>query len=167
MITAKSEPVFGAVYKIAAAEENGEFVPRIKISENSVKITNPGLKQVYRIYDENNKAIADLLANKDEVIDLTKPFRYVDPVKPWKVRSYENCTARQLQVPIFKDGELVYEEPTLEEIRNFVKKQLDEEIWEEEQRFENPHTHYMDMTPTLYETKMNLLYKNRTADLDA
>lgn len=167
MITAKSEPVFGAVYKIAAVEENGEFEPRIKISENSVKITNPGLKQVYRIYDENNKAIADLLANKDEVVDLTKPFRYVDPVKPWKVRSYENCTARQLQVPIFKDGELVYEEPTLDEIRNFVKKQLDEEIWEEEQRFENPHTHYMDMTPTLYETKMNLLYKNRTADLDA
>lgn len=167
MITAKSEPVFGAVYKIAAVEENEKFDPRIKISENTIKITNPGLKQVYRIYDKDGKAIADLLANRDEVVDLSVPFRYVDTAKPWKNRSYEDCTAKALQVQIFKDGELVYNEPTLEDIRSFVREQLTNEIWEEEQRFENPHVHYMDMTPDLYEAKMNLLYNSRTNDIDA
>ena len=161
MITAKSEPVFGAVYKIAAVQENGKFEPRIKISENVEKITNPGLKQVYRVYDADGKAIADLLASKDEVVDMSKPFRYVDTQKPWKNRSYENCTAKPLQVQIFSKGEQVYEEPTLDEIRKFVREQLDNEIWAEEQRFENPHLHYMDMTPDLYETKMGLLYDKK------
>lgn len=161
MITAKSEPVFGAVYKIAAVEEDGVFEPRIKISENVEKITNPGLKQVYRVYDENGKAVADLLAGRNEKIDMSKPFRYVDTQKPWKNRMFEKCTAKALQIPVIKNGEVVYNESDITEIRDYVKKQLDNEIWEEEQRFENPHVHYVDMTPALYEAKMNLLYDKK------
>ena len=158
LITAKSEPVFGAVYKIAAVEEKpGEFVPRIKISENVEKITNPGLKKVYRIIDEEGRAIADMLAKADEVVDMSQPFRYVDPTKPWKNRYFEHCHAVELQKQIIKNGELVYELPTLDEIAAYVKRQLSEEIWEEEQRFEYPHLHYLDMTPDYYEMKMQLL----------
>ncbi len=166
MITAKSEPVFGAVYKIAAVQEDGIFQPRIKISENIEKITNPGLKQVYRIYDEEGKATSDLLAIKDQQIDFSSKLRYVIPRKPWKNCYYENYTAKPLQVQIFKDGDLVYEEPSLTEIRNYVKYQLENEIWDEEQRFENPHEHYMDMTPEMYEMKMNLLHEKRGVDED-
>lgn len=161
LITSRSEPVFGAVYKIAAIEKDGKFEPRIKISENTEKITNPGLKKVYRIYNEEGKAIADLLAESGQELDFSNPLRYVDPVKPWKNRYFENCSAKELMVPVFKKGKLVYEKPSIQEIADYVKRQLDEEIWEEEQRFENPHIHYMDMTPELYETKMNLLYDNR------
>lgn len=158
LITAKSEPVFGAVYKIAAVEETpGNFVPRIKISENVEKITNPGLKKVYRIIDKDGRAIADMIAKADEVIDMTQPFRYVDPKQPWKNRYFTDCTAVELQRQIMKDGKLVYELPTLEEISAYVKRQLSEEIWEEEQRFEYPHIHYIDMTPDYYEMKMQLL----------
>ncbi|MDE7313908.1 MAG: nicotinate phosphoribosyltransferase [Eubacterium sp.] len=161
LITSKSEPVFGAVYKIVAVEENGMFQPRIKISENTEKITNPGLKKVYRIYDREGKAIADLLAKAGQELDFSKPLRYVDPVKPWKNRYFEQCTAKELQVPVFLNGRLVYEQPSIGQMADYVKKQLQEEIWEEEQRFENPHKHYMDMTPELYEEKMNLLYETK------
>ncbi len=164
LVTSKSEPVFGAVYKIAAVEKNGKFEPRIKISENEEKITNPGLKKVYRVYDEEKKAVADLIALADEVVDFSKPYRYVDPKKPWKNRHFENCTVKELQVPIFKNGELVYDMPGTREIAAYVKKQLTEEIWEEEQRFENPHAHYMDMTPDLYDMKMSMLHENREAN---
>ena len=162
LITAKSEPVFGAVYKIAAVEENGKFIPRIKVSENVEKITNPGLKDVYRIYNEDGHAVADMIALPDEEIDLSKPFRYIDPVKPWKQREFSNCTAKKLLKLYVKDGKRVENLPTLEEIRDFVKTQLDNEIWQEEQRFENPHRHYLDFSPNYYEMKMNLLYKTRS-----
>ncbi len=162
LITAKSEPVFGAVYKIAAVEENGKFVPRIKVSENVEKITNPGLKDVYRIYNEDGHAVADMIALPDEEIDLSKPFRYIDPVKPWKQREFSNCTAKKLLKLYVKDGKRIENLPTLEEIRDFVKLQLDNEIWQEEQRFENPHRHYLDFSPNYYEMKMNLLYKTRS-----
>ncbi|MDE6969252.1 MAG: nicotinate phosphoribosyltransferase, partial [Eubacterium sp.] len=161
LITSKSEPVFGAVYKIVAVEENGIFQPRIKISENTEKITNPGLKKVYRIYDKEGNAIADLLAKSEQILDFSKPLRYVDPVKPWKNRYFENCSAKELQVPVFQNGRLVYQQPSMDEIADYVRKQLENEIWEEEQRFENPHNHYMDMTPELYEEKMNLLFEAR------
>ena len=158
LITAKSEPVFGAVYKISAVEEKpGECVPRIKISENVEKITNPGRKKVYRIIDEEGRAIADMIAKADEVVDMSRPFRYVDPTKPWKNRYFENCRAIELQKQIIRNGELVYDMPTLDEIAAYVKRQLSEEIWEEEQRFEYPHLHYLDMTPDYYEMKMQLL----------
>lgn len=161
LITAKSDPVFGAVYKICAVCEDGQYTPRIKISENVEKITNPGLKKVYRVYDEDGKAIADLIAKENEQLDFGTPVRYVDPNKPWKNRSFENCSAKELQIPIFKEGNCVYERPTLADIRAYVQEQLDGEIWKEEQRFENPHTHYLDMTPDYYEMKMSLLYESR------
>lgn len=165
LITAKSEPVFGAVYKLAAVkDENGNFDPRIKISENVEKITNPGLKKVYRIIDEDGRAIADMLARADEEVDMSVPFRYVDPNKPWKNRFFENCSAKELQIPVILGGKVVYEKQSLKDIADYVKKQLSEEIWEEEQRFENPHTHYMDMTPDYYELKMQLLNDSRKDD---
>ncbi len=158
MITAKSEPVFGAVYKIAGVlKEDGVFSPRIKVSENVEKITNPGLKDVYRVYDEAGKAIADIIANKDEALE--GKIRYVDPQKPWKVRYFENCTFVKLQEPAVIGGKRVMKPVPVKEIAQFVKQQLDNEIWEEEQRFENPHIHYLDMTPKYYEMKMTLLEK--------
>lgn len=163
LITARSEPVFGAVYKLAAVEENGVFVPRIKISENVEKITNPGLKKVYRIYDTYGNAVADLIAKADETVDLSKPFRYVDPKKPWKNRYFEGFTAKELQVPVILNGQVVYERKNVKEIADYVRQQLDKEIWVEEQRFENPHIHYMDMTPDYYEMKMELLNDSRKA----
>ena len=114
---------------------------------------------MYRIYDKTGKAVADLIAKHDEEIELTKPFRYIDPVAPWRQRTFEHCSCRSLQVPIFKDGELVYELPSLQEIREYVQKQMKEEMWSEEQRFENPHVHYLDMTPDYYDMKMELLYR--------
>ncbi len=161
LITAKSDPVFGAVYKIAAVEENGEFVPRIKVSENVEKITNPGLKKVYRIYDKNGKAVADLLTKADEKVDLSKPYRYVDEKKHWKVRYFENCTAKELQLPVFKNGKCVYPNVSMKEIKEYVERQLTNEIWKEEQRFENPHIHYVSMSPALYEMKMSLLDESK------
>ncbi len=164
LITARSEPVFGAVYKLAAVEEDGVLQPRIKISENVEKITNPGLKKVYRIIDEEGRAIADMISKAEEEIDMSQPFRYVDPVKPWKNRYFEHCKAVPLQKQVFKDGELVMELPNLKEIADYVRRQLSEEIWEEEQRFEYPHLHYMDMTPDYYEMKMQLLDDSRVEE---
>lgn len=159
LITSKSDPVFGAVYKIAGVEQAGVFQPRIKVSENVEKITNPGLKKVYRIYDQTGKAVADLLGKYEEEIDLSQSFRYVDPVAPWRQRTFDDCTCKELQVPIFQNGKLVYELPALDEIREYVRKQMEEQMWSEEQRFENPHAHYLDMTPSYYDMKMELLYK--------
>lgn len=157
LITSKSEPVFGAVYKLCAVEEDGILQPRIKISESIQKITNPGLKEVYRIYNERGRAIADLITKKGEEVDLTKPYRFVDPEKPWKVRNFENCTAKKLQVLVMKNGVRQMKATEVTEIRDFVQKQLEQEIWQEEQRFENPHRHYIDMSPYYYEMKMNML----------
>ncbi len=162
LITAKSEPVFGAVYKIVAVGEEGNFIPRIKVSENVEKITNPGLKSVYRIYNADGHAVADMIAMLDEVVDLSEPFRYIDPIEPWKQRKFINCTAKSLQKLYVKEGKRVETLPTLQEIRDYVKFQLDNEIWQEEQRYENPHKHFLDFTPDYYEMKMNLLYKTRS-----
>lgn len=161
LITAKSQPVFGGVYKLAAVEENGKFSPRMKVSENIEKITNPGQKEVYRVYDSSNHAVADLITLYDENVDMSTPYRYVDPQKPWKNRFFENVTAKKLRKLYIKDGKRVETLPVLNEIRKYVKKQLDEEIWEEEQRFENPHIHYLDMSPTYYDLKMSLLHETK------
>ena len=158
LITSASNPVFGAVYKMAAVKKDGKLIPKIKVSETAEKITNPGLKKIYRVYNEEGKAIADYLALFDEVIDSSRPVRYVDPQKYWKERSFENCTFKNLQVKIFEDGKQIYHCPSVEEIRQYLRDQLKNEIWEEEQRFENPHGHYYDMSPAMYELKMNLLY---------
>ena len=162
MITAKTDPVFGAVYKICAVEENGKFAPRIKVSETVEKITNPGLKSVYRVYDEEGHAVSDLITSFDEKVDFSTPYRYVDPEKPWKNRSYENCTAKPLLHKVIEGGKRLTKTKTLQELQAYVKKQLDNEIWEEEQRFENPHKHYIDMSPDYYEMKMSMLHNIRT-----
>lgn len=161
LITAKSDPVFGAVYKIVEVRKNNEVIPKIKVSETVEKITNPGSKKLFRIYDEEGKAIADLITRIDEELDLTQPYRYVDPKKPWKNRFFTGCTAKELMVDVIRDGKRVYEKEDLSEVRAYVQQQLTEEIWEEEQRFENPHTHYLDMSPDYYELKMGLLDETR------
>ncbi len=159
LITSSTNPVFGAVYKLVAVKKDGEFVPKIKISETVEKITNPGIKELYRVYDKEGKAVADYLTVKGEVIDTSSPVRYVDPLKYWKNRCFEECTFKNLHQQIFKDGELVYELPKLDEIRSYVRHQLDNEIWQEEQRFENSHPHYLDMSPAMFELKMGLLHE--------
>jgi len=157
LITSKSEPVFGAVYKISAVESNGVFEPRIKVSENIEKITNPGLKKLYRVYDENNKAIADIIAKYDEELEGLSEVSYIDPLKPWKRRSFKGCRFVNLQKQVFKDGRFTGTKKGVHEIARYAREQLDNEIWIEEQRFENPHRHYLDMTPAYYEMKRELL----------
>ncbi len=158
LITAMSDPILGGVYKMAAIEENGVMVPRIKVSETAEKITNPGIKQVWRIYNHDHKAVADLIAGIDEKVDLSKPFHYIDPVNPWRDRAFtSDFSAKALQHLYIKDGVQVREQPKLSEIREYVASQLRDEIWEEEQRFENPHVHFLDMTPRYFKMKQDLL----------
>ncbi len=157
MITARSEPVFGGVYKLCAVEQNGVWQPRIKISDTLEKTTNPGLKEVYRIYNDKGVAVADLITLAGETVDLKKPYRVVDPLRPWRLIELESCTAKKLRSRVVSGGARCYETEPLREIAARVKRQLSEEIWEEEQRFENPHGHYMDMSPAYYEMKMELL----------
>ena len=159
LITAKSDPVLGAVYKIAAVRKDGVNRPTIKVSEAVEKITNPGRKKVYRVYDGTGHAVCDLITLEDEEVDLTKPYRAVDPVKPWKEIYLVDCTARELLHPVIRSGRRVSPTRDLKEIRDYVDRQLREEIWQEEQRFENPHVHHMDMSPAYYEFKMDLLRK--------
>ena len=155
MITARSEPVFGAVYKLCAVEENGVMMPRIKISENIEKVTNPGFKKVYRAYSADGHSIADVLAGYEEKIEEI-PY-LVDPEKPWKKIPVDGLTFVEIQQQVMKDGKRLFDTEPILGIRGRVKKQLEREVWEEEQRFENPHRHYLDMTPAYYENKMKLL----------
>lgn len=157
LITAKSDPVFDGVYKIVELNKKRACIPKIKVSETFEKITNPGRKNVYRIYDDTGKAVADLLTGIDETLDLASPYRYIDPEQPWKNREFVGCTARELQQPVIINGKRVMKTRPLMEIQDYVKKQLRDEIWEEEQRFENPHRHYLDMSPAYYSMKMHLL----------
>lgn len=157
LITASSEPVFGGVYKLAAVEENGVITPKIKISENVSKITNPHFKKLYRLYSKHTgKAIADQLCVHDETIDETKPLTIFDPDFTWKKKRLTDFTARKLQVQIFRGGELVYEKPSLEEIRAYCAQQLDT-LWDEVLRFENPHNYYVDLSKKLWNIKQELL----------
>lgn len=159
LITARSEPVFGAVYKLVGVTRDGREEPRIKISETVEKITNPARKRVWRVYNHNGHAISDLITLHDEKVDTSAPYRYVNPAKPWRSRSYVDVTVRELQVPVMRGGRRVGPSPSLDEIRAYVDRQLKHEIWEEEQRFENPHLHKLVMSPDYYETKMDLLYR--------
>ncbi len=157
LITASSEPVFGGVYKLAAVEENGVITPKIKISENVSKITNPHYKKLYRLYSrETGKAIADQLCVYDEVIDDTKPLTIFDPDFTWKKKRVTDFTARELQVQIFRGGELVYKKPSLQEIRAYCAQQIDT-LWDEVLRFDNPHNYYVDLSQRLWDIKHSLL----------
>ena len=161
LITARSEPVFGGVYKLVAVEdEKGAIEPKIKISENTGKITNPHFKKLYRFYgNDTGKAIADYLCVWDETVDDSKNIRIFDPEATWKEKEVYNFTARVLQEPIFKNGELVYKMPTLEEIRTYCKQQVDT-LWDEVKRFDNPHNYYVDLSQRLWDIKYDLLKRN-------
>ena len=161
LITAKSEPVFGGVYKLAAVENDaGEIIPKIKISENVGKITNPHFKKVYRLYEiETGKALADYICLHDEHPDFTQPLELFDPEATWKRKRVYNYTARELQVPVFQGGKLVYQLPTLQEIQDYCKKEVDA-LWDEVKRFDNPHTYYVDLSQKLWDIKYQLLREN-------
>jgi len=161
LITARSEPVFGGVYKLVAVEgDDGSVKPKIKISENVAKITNPHYKKLYRfIGNDTGKAIADYLAIYDETIDDSQDMEIFDPEATWKRKTVYNFTAKELQVPIFQSGKLVYELPTLEEIRTYCAQQVDT-LWDEVKRFDNPQTYYVDLSQKLWDIKYGLLKKN-------
>ena len=161
MITSKSDPVFGGVYKLAAIEkEDGTIVPKIKISENVGKITNPHFKKVYRIFDKaTGKAEADYITVWDEVIEEGQPLELFDPDATWKRRTYTDYTIKPLQEKIFEHGQLVYQQPTLPEIQKYCREQIDT-LWDEVKRFENPHNYYVDLSQKLWDIKQDLLRKN-------
>ena len=161
LITARSEPVFGGVYKLAAVEkEDGTIQPKIKISENVGKITNPHFKKLYRfIGNDTGKAIADYLCVYDETVDDTQDLEIFDPEATWKRKTVYNFTAKELQVPVFEKGELVYQCPSLEEIRNYCMEQVDM-LWGEVKRFDNPQNYYVDLSQKLWDIKYSLLRKN-------
>ncbi len=164
LITAKSEPVFGGVYKLAAVEVNNHIEPKIKISDNPEKITTPHFKKLHRIYDKDtHKACADLLTVHDETIDNTKPLTIFDPTHTWKQRTFHNFYTVELLQPIFKEGKLVYDVPSLEVVRNYAKKQLDS-LWEESKRFDFPHRYYVDLSNKLWTIKHDLINKYRFDD---
>lgn len=157
LVTSKSEPVFGGVYKLAAVEENGELIPKIKISENIVKITNPSYKKVWRLFDNGSgKAIADVITLADEIIDDSKPYTIFDPEQTYKKTTLTDFTAKQLQVQIFEKGKCIYNSPDVETIKSYCREQL-ETIWDEVKRFENPHEYYVDLSQPLWELKNRLL----------
>ncbi|TYQ16660.1 UNVERIFIED_CONTAM: nicotinate phosphoribosyltransferase [Acetivibrio alkalicellulosi] len=157
LITSKSEPVFGGVYKLAAVEESDKIIPKIKLSENVGKITNPGFKQLWRLYDRKScKAIADVLTNNDEIIDETKPYEIFDPEHTWKRKTVTNFYARRLLERIFDRGVCVYESPDLKTIKSYCKEQIDT-LWDEVLRFENPHKYYVDLSKPLWDMKQSLL----------
>lgn len=161
LITSKSEPVFGGVYKLSAVEDSsGNIIPKIKVSENAAKITNPHFKKVYRLFEKDGKAIADLICLHDEVLDPKEPLELFDPVETWKRRTLTDYTFRELLVPIYKQGKLVYHSPTIGEMRAWCAAEL-ESMWDEVKRFENPHNYYVDLSQKLWDVKQDLLKRAR------
>ena len=157
MITAKSDPVFGGVYKLAAVKEaDGSYTPKMKLSESAEKTTIPCLKKVWRIYDEDGKAMADLITLADEEVETKHGITLFDPVETWKERTYVNCTARCLSTQIYAEGKRVYQNPALNDIRKFCKAQIGT-LWDEVKRFENPHRYYVDLSQKLWDTRNALL----------
>ncbi|MEL7656649.1 MAG: nicotinate phosphoribosyltransferase, partial [Bacillota bacterium] len=157
LITSKSEPVFGGVYKLAALEKNGVLIPKMKISENVEKITNPGFKTVYRLFDKDtNKAVADVITLDHEKIPEGSDYEIFDPQVIWKRKKISNFYAKNLRVQIFDKGVCVYKSPDIDEIRNYCKAQIDT-LWEEILRFENPHEFYVDLSKELWELKTKLI----------
>ena len=161
LITARSEPVFGCVYKLAAVEDgDGTIRPKIKISENVAKITTPHFKKLYRFYgSDTGKAIADYMTVHDETVDDSRPLTIFDPDATWKKKEVYDFTARELQVPVFRGGELVYDLPSLPQIRAYCLQQVDT-LWEEVKRFDNPHKYYVDLSQRLWDVKHGLLEQN-------
>lgn len=156
LITSKSSPVFGGVYKLVALEENGKIVPKIKISENITKITNPGFKKLYRFYDKNsNKALADILALNDEEISKNN-YEIFDEQNPWKKKVLNNYIVKPLHEKIFENGKLIYSSPSVLEIAENAKKEIDS-LWDEIKRIKNPHKYYVDLSKALWKLKQEML----------
>ena len=161
LITSNELPALGGVYKLAAVVEDGKIIPKIKLSNNAVKITNPGFKNVVRIYDsETGKAEADLICLRDEVIDESKPLTIFHPLETWKKTTYTNYKVRELLVPIMKDGAVVYNFPTLKEIAAYAKQEM-ESFWDEYRRIDRPHIYKVDLSQGLYDLKNALIEKHR------
>ncbi len=161
LITSSSSPVLGGVYKLCAVEKDGEIIPKIKLSENVQKITTPGNKRVYRLYDrESGKAAADLITLASETVDDSLPYELFDPDFTWKRKTLTNYTARELLEPLFRKGECVYKERNIEEIKSYCREQIDT-LWDEVTRFENPHNYYVDLSQQLWDVKHELLRKNK------
>ena len=157
LITSRSEPVFGGVYKLTAVEKDGQIIPKIKLSENVTKITTPDFKELWRFYDKTTgKAIADLITCYGEEVDDTKPYTIFDPEHPYKKKTVTDFTAKKLLVQIFDKGECVYESPSATEIRDFCREQIGT-LWSEVTRFENPHEYYVDLSKKLWDKKNDLL----------
>lgn len=157
LITAASTPIFGGVYKLSAVERDGAILPRIKVSENVTKITNPCFKNLWRLFDrETGKAIADVLTLREESIDDTAPYEIFDPDHIWKRKTVENFRAVPLQKQLFRQGACVYDLPGIEEIRRYCAEQVDT-MWDEVLRFENPHNYYVDLSQPLWDEKQRLL----------
>jgi nicotinate phosphoribosyltransferase len=153
--------VFGGVYKLVAVEdEGGNITPKIKISENVAKITTPHYKKLYRFFgNDTGKAIADYLTIHDETVDDSRPLVIFDPDATWKKKEVYDFTAKELQVPVFRSGQLVYDLPSLPEIRRYCLEQVDT-LWDEVKRFDNPHKYYVDLSQKLWDVKHGLLEKN-------
>lgn len=160
LITSKDCPSFGGVYKLAAIQApDGSFIPKIKLSENSEKITNPGNKKIYRIYEkESGKIKADLICMEDETYDESQDLMLFDPLEPWKKTLLKagTYTLRELMVQVFSKGNCVYTSPKTMEIRDYCLQEQDT-LWEETRRLVNPHKVYVDLSDKLYQTKIDLL----------
>ena len=159
LITSKSNPVFGAVYKLAAIEKDGKLVNKVKLSNTVEKITTPGFKEIYRVYS-NGKAIADLLSFKEEIVGNADPYPVIYPRKPWKQISFSDVEYRKMHQKVMEEGKVLIPSPSMQERRDFLRYQVENELWEEEQRFEYPHIHYLDFTKSLYEEKLRLVKEN-------
>lgn len=156
LITSKSDSVFGGVYKLSALQQDGKWIPKMKLSDNPQKTTIPGQKRLYRLFDKDNMAIADVITLDNETIDPTKPYLLFDPVYPYKNKTVENFKVVSLLEPIFVDGELVYNRPTLKEIRDYNQTQM-KTMWDEIKRFERPHQYYVDLSKPLWDLRQNII----------
>ena len=162
LITARSEPVFGGVYKLVAVEdENGVVTPKIKVSENVEKITVPHFKKLWRFYgNDTGKAIADYMTVYDETVDDSGDLEIFDPYSTWKKKVVYDFTAKELLVPVFLNGKRVYDSPSLQEIRQYCLEQVDT-LWDEVKRFDNPHKYYVDLSDKLWGIQQELLRKSQ------
>ncbi|MBO4262199.1 MAG: nicotinate phosphoribosyltransferase, partial [Clostridia bacterium] len=164
LITSADMPALGGVYKLAGIEENGAIIPKIKVSDNSAKITNPGFKTIYRIYDNaTGKAEADFIALRGEKIDFSSPLTLYHPIERWKSITFTDYTARELPVKVIENGKLVYDLPTLKDIAVYAQTEL-ESFWEEYKRLDQPHVYKVDLSDGLYELKSGMLERIRKGE---
>jgi len=165
LITSRAEPVFGGVYKLSAIEKAGVVQPKMKFSDNAGKITNPGDKELWRFYDKvTGKALADLITLAGEVIDETKPYEIFDQMHTWKRKLLTNYEVRPLLLPVFKNGELVHEHKSIEELRAYHAEELDR-LWESIRRFDNPQNYFVDLSQKLWDLKEKMLFENNQSIL--